>query len=644
MKIVAIIITYGERVEFLKKSLASLLNQERKFDKIFIVDNNSSQETKDFIKTNLSETVEEIKFEKNIVSAAFGKALKIVTQKEEFNWVFFMDDDGELKSDALLKLTQSPAFKSDTSFLTCNRLNLDNKTEQRGKFNFIKLQVDPVSKNDLQKEYIEISHSSFMGMLINKKAIEMTGYSREDFYMYMEDIEYSLRLKKYGPSFLIPSSIVVHKESIQDRSRIINFLGYKIPRTKIKDFWRDYYGFRNLFPLAKEYSFFPLTIFCLFFRLLRTTSTIILFDDFKIRRLKLLWKAAWHGLINKLGQVDLKPSVLFITMGRAEPASRFRVQQFLPYLKQANYKYLVLPLHLGGKSFSASSFLWAPLLIFMKFFSILFVPFYDVVFLQRTVIKRFSPLTEKIIKLFNKNIIFDIDDAIWLNYKKQPNPVAEVMKLSKQVICGNNYLAGYAKKNNSQISVLPTSLDTDKYKAKSKNNQQIIIGWTGTAANLKYLYELKNVLFEKIASEFPQIKLQILCDQEPKQDLGINTKFIPWSSAKEVEVISNFDIGLMPLSDDEWTRGKCSFKALQYMSCEVATVASAVGMNNEVIKHNQNGLLVKNPEDWYLLVKQLIDDDIKRKELGEKGREAVIEKYSVQSNSIKLFKILDSLF
>lgn len=326
--------------------------------------------------------------------------------------------------------------------------------------------------------------------------------------------------------------------------------------------------------------------------------------------------------------------ILFITMGKVEPASRFRVLAYLPYLKQQDLEFTVYPLHLGRRAFSVSrpKLFWALLLIFRKIRSIFHVRGYDLVFLQRPVIKYFSPGVEKIMKYLNPNLVFDFDDAIWLNYAAAHNPVDASLRLAKLVIAGNSYLADYAKKFNSQVLIIPTPIDTRQYKFPiAQEKTELILGWVGTAQNLKYLYALKDIFFKSVAQKYPQAKLQVICDQEPKFALGMHTEFIPWDKQTEIARIANFSVGLMPLTDDAWTKGKCAFKALQYLSLGIPVLASAVGMNKEVIQSGVNGWLIAQPEDWLKYFTVLMEMSPEQKgELCLQARRTITTKYALE--------------
>ncbi len=341
-----------------------------------------------------------------------------------------------------------------------------------------------------------------------------------------------------------------------------------------------------------------------------------------------------------------KPSILFITMGVNEGSSRFRVQQYIPYLKKDGYYSVVYPLHWGSKhpnNYGILNFFWLFQIILLKIFSLILIPFFDIIFLQRGVIKKISPHMEKIAAALNNNIIFDFDDAIWLNYSNtRIKPVAEVIKISKMIIAGNKILHDYANQFNNNVIVIPTPINTDLYKPKERavEKNYLAIGWIGTFSNLKYLQGLQDVFIRLSEKYGLKIKLIIVCDKKPDFELGIVHDFILWTAENEVKDIQSFDIGIMPLDDNDWTRGKCAFKVIQYMSVGVPIVASPVGANKDVILQG-TGYLASTTEEWFNTLCRLIDNEELRKEMVTKARAEIIKNYSVQANYKKISAVIN---
>ncbi len=281
------------------------------------------------------------------------------------------------------------------------------------------------------------------------------------------------------------------------------------------------------------------------------------------------------------------------------------------------------------------------------------VPSADIVFIHRELTPIGPPIFEWLIaKVFRKKIIYDFDDAIWLPNTSESNKIAAWLKWHSKTgsICqwvwkvsvGNSYLAEYGRRFNEKVVINPTTIDADNHhtlpeKRKSKDTP-LNIGWTGTHSTLPYLDALWPVLEE--LSKKQAFNFTVISNQAPGVEFPW-LRFVPWKKETEVFDLATFDIGVMPLSDNEWSKGKCGFKALQYMALEIPTIASPVGVNVDIIKDGSNGLLAKSYSDWLVALGQLLTNDGLRKKLGEAGRMTVQDRYSVKANTpnfLGLFK------
>jgi glycosyltransferase involved in cell wall biosynthesis len=168
---------------------------------------------------------------------------------------------------------------------------------------------------------------------------------------------------------------------------------------------------------------------------------------------------------------------------------------------------------------------------------------------------------------------------------------------------------------------------------------RIVVGWTGTHSTLKYLYDSTETL-KRIESQFDNVEFMVIADQRPNLPLK-NISFVPWNYDTEIRDLMNFDIGIMPLPDDKWAKGKCGFKALQYMALKVQAIASPVGVNVEIIDHGKNGFLCSTQEEWIAAIATLIRDPSLRRTMGELGRQKVIDRYSLESNSALFLKLFE---
>lgn len=226
-------------------------------------------------------------------------------------------------------------------------------------------------------------------------------------------------------------------------------------------------------------------------------------------------------------------------------------------------------------------------------------------------------------------MLLEFDDAIFLTPLHRCK-IPKLITMSQHVIVGNDYLRDYALKFNPHVSVIPTVVDTERYKPKEDYHAQgqVNIGWMGLAYNLSYLKQLEGT-FQKLKLEVGNCILIVISSQGLIMK-GIETIFKPWSYDNEVEAIQGLDIGIMPLPDDEWAKGKCGLKVLQYMACGVSVVASSVGVNTDIIKDGENGLLAATEKDWLKKLTLLARDEELRRKLGQKGRETVEDRYSLK--------------
>ena len=345
------------------------------------------------------------------------------------------------------------------------------------------------------------------------------------------------------------------------------------------------------------------------------------------------------------------------------PSQRFRFEQYFGLLQSHGYSYTVRSFLSSGnwktlfKPGETLVKIGALTSGFVKRIIVLFIsPMYDFVFIHREVSPLGPPIFEWILaKLLRKKLIYDFDDAIWLTDRqnesfmlkvgKWRSKVSLICKWSYKVSCGNEYLCNFAATFNKNVVYNPTTIDTENlhnpslFKEIYSEQKRVRIGWTGSHSTLKYLTKIESVL-QKILTGYPWVEFIVIADQEPALSLPSVT-FIPWNPETEMEDLMRFDIGIMPLPDDEWAKGKCGFKALQYMALERPAIVSSVGVNAKIIEHGVDGFLCRSDEDWEDALKKLIEDPSLRKSMGKSGRKKVIESYSVLSNSSTFLSLFE---
>ncbi|WP_108647139.1 glycosyltransferase [Polynucleobacter rarus] len=262
---------------------------------------------------------------------------------------------------------------------------------------------------------------------------------------------------------------------------------------------------------------------------------------------------------------------------------------------------------------------------------------YDLAILQCELFPFAPGFLEK--AFIRKPYIYDFDDAFYLKYrtgryasakKLLGNKFDRVISGSTSITAGNHQLVEYASKLNIDTNYLPTVVDTEKYipNIKSRNSSVFNVGWIGSPSTSIYLNELIEPL-SKLAMEC-SVRLIIIGAKAPIIP-NIEVVEIKWSEATEVDLINTFDVGVMPLIDTEWERGKCAFKLIQYLACSVPVIASPVGANKDVVNESC-GLFASNSNEWLEAFRILRDNQNLRYEMGSAGREIIIRNYSLEMN------------
>lgn len=274
---------------------------------------------------------------------------------------------------------------------------------------------------------------------------------------------------------------------------------------------------------------------------------------------------------------------------------------------------------------------------------------FDLVYVFREAALLGPPWFERRIASSGIPMVFDFDDAIfvsyvspsngYLSYLKFAGKTAEICKLSTHVMAGNRYLADYAERAGAQVTVIPTTIDTAKYKPITGTETKaggLTIGWSGSFSTVQHLDTLRSALQQLAKSE--RFKLRVI--GTPTYELAsVDTESLPWKAATEVEDLRAIDIGIMPLPDDDWSKGKCGLKALQYMALGIPTICSPVGVNSEIIQDGVNGMLASTDAEWVEKLTQLLRSPRLRSQLGIAGRKTVEEKYSAHVQAPRVLEV-----
>ncbi len=355
--------------------------------------------------------------------------------------------------------------------------------------------------------------------------------------------------------------------------------------------------------------------------------------------------------------------ILFVAMHRPRrsPGQRFRFEQYLDYLREngveCDLSYLI--------SETDDRVLYAPggygkkLGIFLKSIAIrlrdvLAARRYDVVFIYREALMVNTGVIEALLAQTRARLVFDFDDAVWLQpvsdanaklafLRAGPSKIPGVLRRMDLVFAGNTYLADYARQFNDRVEIVPTTLDTRTHAPKPRpTKSRVCIGWNGSPSTVAYFDGLTPAL-ARVRERFgDRVYFKLVGDPRyVNPALGVQGQ--AWREETEVEDTLEFDIGLMPLPDDLWTRGKCGFKALLYMALAIPPVIAPIGVNRDIVTDGVDGFLASSDDQWVEAIGKLVDDPALRATLGARGRETVVTRYSFDSQKDRYLALLRSL-
>lgn len=353
--------------------------------------------------------------------------------------------------------------------------------------------------------------------------------------------------------------------------------------------------------------------------------------------------------------------VLFLTPYPFDtaPGQRFRYEQYFNTLTQHGIEYTILTfldeetndiLYKKGMVLKKA---WGIVKGFLRRIKHLYqARSYDYVFVFRELSPIGPPVYEWILaKVLGKKIVYDFDDAIWLPNTSENNKmiaglkwhhkVDSICKWAYKVSCGNDYLCDYARQFNANVVLNPTTIDTEHHhnQIKNQHTDMLVIGWTGTHSTVDYLKDLVPVI-QKLEQEF-DFEFRVISNRAPDFELK-SMVYIPWQKDTEIADLLGFNFGVMPLTDDKWAKGKCGFKALQYMSLGMPAVVSPVGVNVKIVTEGVDGFLCNTPMEWENALRKLITDEALRVEMGKAARQTIVSHYSVLSNTGNFLSLFDA--
>ena len=351
--------------------------------------------------------------------------------------------------------------------------------------------------------------------------------------------------------------------------------------------------------------------------------------------------------------------VLLLTKyARNGASSRYRTFQYLPWLEQAGIHCQVMPLfdeaYLAHRYQTGRGRMRDILRAFLRRLIALFTARrFDLVVVEYEVLPYLPALPERWLRWSGVPYVVDYDDALFHRYDQHKswwvrkllgNKIARVMRGAHLVTAGNAYLADYARRAGApRVAIIPTVIDLERYPpphVKLPSDTPFTIGWIGSPSTAKYLQAIAPALAEVCAGGKGLVRL---IGTGPVDLPGVPVEVLPWDEASEVDELKRFDVGIMPLPDEPWERGKCGFKLIQYMACGLPVVASPVGVNREIVEQGVNGYLAETPAEWIQALNALLRDAGLRQRMGMAGRKRVEQKYSLQVTGPRLAALLKSV-
>jgi len=321
-------------------------------------------------------------------------------------------------------------------------------------------------------------------------------------------------------------------------------------------------------------------------------------------------------------------NIAAITGGHNVPSARYRVTNLAPFLDDLGINLdEIAPKHSRYPPRGIwNRFTWLPQVMVERASFCRRVRGYDAVILQRELISTL-PSFERLVPGVK---IFDVDDAIYL--RKRGLAAKYASRSCDMVVCGNEYLAERFKQWNKRIEIIPTGVNIRDMRLDLNrlNSGKKIVGWIGTPGNLKFLKSISSPLAKALSKHSAELRICTSGIHDVPSELRKFTKFVKWYPGIEFEELPRWAVGLMPLIDDEWSRGKCSFKLLQYLSAGIPGIASPVGMNQIVLADGRAGKLARTEDEWFSALNDLLGDAEMNLDMGMHGRRTVEQRYSLE--------------
>jgi len=344
--------------------------------------------------------------------------------------------------------------------------------------------------------------------------------------------------------------------------------------------------------------------------------------------------------------------LLLTRYGRMGASSRCRLLQYAPLFEKAGHQVDVWPLvddtylrrlYENGRRPWANVFLGYT----RRILRITELRNFDAVVCEQEAFPYMPVAWEDCLRRRCRRFFVDYDDAAYVRYERWPllkNKIPRIMGAASGVVVGNPYVAQYARQFNPRVAIIPTMVDLARYpeRPRAKTTSAIRVAWIGTPVTVKLLIPLVPVL-QRIQQENKNLAFRFIGAGHASLFDGLNAETPEWSEQEEAKLLADCDLGILPLPDDEFARGKCGFKLIQYMACYLPVVASPVGVNREIVEHGRNGFLASNPEEWYAALSRLIVDRNLRQSMGRAARDKVESCYTLERGFPKWLEVIEGL-
>jgi len=344
------------------------------------------------------------------------------------------------------------------------------------------------------------------------------------------------------------------------------------------------------------------------------------------------------------------------------PGQRLKYEQYFDSWRASGYELTISPFMsrrfwqiVYRKGHWIEKILWTIWGYLIRIKDLIRLPFYDGYYVFLWVTPFGFPIFERLFTRLNKKLIYDIDDMVFLGHVSDANKfilhlkgkskMIYFMRKAKHVITCTPKLDEFVRQFNSKTTDISSTINTETYQAKKEADYQakspIVLGWSGSHSTSKYLHLLDRVLRE--VSGLKNIKLRVIGDAEFEIN-GVEVEAMEWRRESEVKDLSQIDIGLYPLPNEDWVYGKSGLKALQYMALGIPTIATDIGANKRVISDSEDGFLVNSEKEWVERILNLIENVDLRRKIGQNARQKVETQFSIKANQKKYLNILNQVY